>query len=96
MVKVSVIVPCYNIAPYLERCLDSLIQQTLTDIEIICINDKSTDNTLQILQEYAKKTKESILSITKKTRALLWHVMMALELPGVIISDLLTQMITLI
>lgn len=57
MVKVSVIVPCYNIAPYLERCLDSLIQQTLTDIEIICINDKSTDNTLQILQEYAKKDK---------------------------------------
>jgi len=54
-ISVSVIVPVYNVAPYLARCLDSLVGQTLKDIEIICIDDKSTDNSLEILQEYAKK-----------------------------------------
>ncbi len=51
-VKVSIIVPVYNVAPYLVRCLDSLCAQTLADIEIICIDDKSTDNSLEILREY--------------------------------------------
>lgn len=46
---VSVIIPIYNAAPYLERCLDSLARQTLTDIEIICVNDGSTDETPDIL-----------------------------------------------
>lgn len=54
MVKVSVIVPVYNVESYLEECLDSLINQTLTDIEIICINDGSTDKSLDILREYEK------------------------------------------
>lgn len=53
MPKVSVIVPCYNVEKYVARCLDSLINQTLRDIEIICIDDKSTDNTLEILNKYA-------------------------------------------
>lgn len=53
--KVSVIIPCYNVAPWLERCLDSLINQTLSDLEIICIDDKSTDETLKILNKYDKK-----------------------------------------
>jgi glycosyltransferase involved in cell wall biosynthesis len=53
--KVSVIVPCYNVEPYLHRCMDSLVNQTLKDIEIICIDDKSTDNSLSILREYEKK-----------------------------------------
>lgn len=44
MVKVSVIIPVYNVAPYLGECLDSVIQQSLTDIEIICIDDCSTDD----------------------------------------------------
>ncbi len=52
---VSVIVPVYNVAPYLARCLDSLVSQTLKNIEIICIDDKSTDNSLEILNDYAKK-----------------------------------------
>ncbi len=55
MPKISVIVPCYNVAPYIETCLDSLANQTLRDIEIICVNDKSPDNTLDILTERAKK-----------------------------------------
>ena len=55
MVKVSVVIPVYNVERYLEECLDSVIHQTLEDIEIICINDGSTDNSLEILEDYAKK-----------------------------------------
>ena len=54
MAKISVIVPCYNVEKWVGRCLDSLIGQTLQNIEIICIDDKSTDGTLQILNKYAK------------------------------------------
>ena len=53
--KLSVIVPVYNTEKYLGRCLESLINQTFKDIEIICINDGSTDGSLDILNEYAKK-----------------------------------------
>jgi len=52
---ISVIVPVYNTAKYLRRCLDSLIHQSFTDIEIIIINDGSTDNSQGILEEYAAK-----------------------------------------
>ncbi|MCL2567385.1 MAG: glycosyltransferase, partial [Alphaproteobacteria bacterium] len=44
MSKISIIVPVYNVEIYLEKCLNSIINQTLHDIEIICINDGSTDN----------------------------------------------------
>lgn len=56
-IKVSVIIPVYNVEKYLRKCLDSVINQTLKDIEIICINDFSPDNSLEILNEYAKKDK---------------------------------------
>lgn len=55
MPKVSVIIPVYNTEKYLEKCLDSVCNQTLSDIEIICIDDCSTDNSLNILKEYASK-----------------------------------------
>ena len=51
--KVSVVIPVYNVEKYLRECLDSIVNQTLTDIEIICINDGSTDNSLEIVKEYA-------------------------------------------
>lgn len=54
---ISVLIPVYNVEKYLRQCLDSVISQTLKDIEIICVNDGSTDSSLQILQEYAKKDK---------------------------------------
>lgn len=53
MKKISVIVPVYNVEKYLPECLDSIINQTLKDIEIICINDGSPDNSLEILKRYA-------------------------------------------
>ena len=55
MPKVSVIIPVYNTEKYLDECLDSVINQTLKDIEIICINDGSTDNSLEILKKYKQK-----------------------------------------
>lgn len=57
MPKVSVLVPVYNTEKYLEECLNSIVKQTLHDIEIICINDGSTDGSLQILKEYVLKDK---------------------------------------
>ena len=53
--KISVIIPVYNTAPYLRQCLDSVVNQSLNDIEIICVDDGSTDNSLSILKEYAQK-----------------------------------------
>lgn len=61
MPKVSIIVPVYNVEKYLRKCLDSLINQTLNDIEIICINDGSTDKSLKILKEYKNKDSRIIL-----------------------------------
>lgn len=55
MIKVSIIVPVYNSEKYLRRCLDSIIGQTLKEIEIICVNDGSTDSSPQILEEYANE-----------------------------------------
>ncbi|KZX14828.1 putative glycosyltransferase EpsH [Methanobrevibacter filiformis] len=55
--KISVIIPVYNAENYLNKCLDSVINQSLKNFEIICINDGSTDNSLKILKEYANKDK---------------------------------------
>lgn len=52
MIKVSIIIPFYNVENYIEQCLKSVIAQTLTDIEIILINDASTDKTREIVQQY--------------------------------------------
>ena len=62
--KISVIIPCYNVEKYLRECLDSVVNQTLKDIEIICVNDGSTDGTQKILEEYAQKD-DRILLINK-------------------------------
>ena len=65
--KVSVIVPVYNTEKYLRRCLDSLVNQTIEDIEIIVINDCSPDNSKEILKEYKKKYKDKIKVFHNKT-----------------------------
>ena len=53
--KVSVIIPVYNVENYLSECLDSVINQSLKELEILCINDGSTDNSLEILSKYGIK-----------------------------------------
>jgi len=59
--KVSIIVPVYNTSKYLHRCLDSVLNQTYKDFECICINDGSTDNSLEILEEYKRKDKRIVV-----------------------------------
>ena len=61
---VSILIPVYNVEGYLAKCLDSLINQTLTDIEIICVNDGSTDGSAEILEKY--KEKDSRIKIVTK------------------------------
>lgn len=53
--EVSVIIPVFNTGKYLNKCINSIINQTIKNIEIICVNDCSTDNSLEILQDFAKK-----------------------------------------
>ncbi len=54
-ITISVIIPIFNTGKYLTKCIDSIINQTIKDIEIICVNDCSTDNSLEILKDFAKK-----------------------------------------
>ncbi|EPZ56649.1 glycosyl transferase 2 family protein [[Clostridium] sordellii ATCC 9714] len=54
MIKVSIVVPVYNVEKYLKESLDSAVKQSLKGIEIIAINDGSTDNSAEILEEYKK------------------------------------------
>ena len=61
MAKVSIIIPTYNVEQYLVECMESVVRQTLKDIEIICINDGSTDHSLEILKSYAEKDDRIIL-----------------------------------
>ena len=66
---ISIIVPVYNVAPYLPKCLDSLVNQTYRDLEIICVNDGSKDNSLKILEEYFQKDKR-IRIINRENRGI--------------------------
>jgi len=59
--RLSVIIPVYNVEKYLTECLDSVINQSFKDIEIICINDGSTDGSLRILEEYAQQDDRIII-----------------------------------
>jgi len=65
MAKISVVMPVFNVAEYVGECLESITHQSLYDIEIICVNDGSTDNSLEILNRYADKDKR-IIVINKK------------------------------
>lgn len=69
MKSVSVIIPVYNVEKYLPKCLDSVIGQTYREIEIICVNDGSPDNSAEILENYAEKDSR-IKIITQKNQGL--------------------------
>ncbi len=59
--KISIVIPVYNVEKYLHQCLKSVINQTYKNLEIICINDGSKDNSLNILNEYLKKDNRIII-----------------------------------
>ena len=65
-IKVSVIVPVYNVEKYIDKCLDSLVNQTLKDIEIIVVNDGSPDNSQKIIDKYVKKYPNKVKSFIKE------------------------------
>jgi glycosyltransferase involved in cell wall biosynthesis len=60
MSKVSVIIPCYNVEKYIDECIHSVLTQTHQDVEIICVNDGSTDNTLSILNKHQSNHPDKI------------------------------------
>lgn len=64
---VSIIIPVYNSSDFLYRCLDSALKQSVNDIELICVNDKSTDNSLDILSDYASNNPERITIINNSS-----------------------------
>ncbi|MDE6626434.1 MAG: glycosyltransferase, partial [Lachnospiraceae bacterium] len=61
MEKVSVIVPVYNVEAYLRECLESIINQTYEELEIICIDDCSTDGSFAVLKEYEQKDSRIVI-----------------------------------
>ena len=70
MPKVSIIVPFYNVEGYIEKCLDTLVNQTLKDIEIILVNDGSKDNSEFIVKKYLDKYKDKIIYLEKENGGL--------------------------
>ena len=60
-IKISIIIPIYNAEKYLKRCIESIINQSLKEIEIICVNDGSIDNSLEILKKFQEKDKRIII-----------------------------------
>jgi len=70
MAQVSVILPVYNVEPYLRQCLNSIVNQTFKDFEIVIINDCSTDNSLRIIKEYQQKDSRIILLNMPKNQGL--------------------------
>ena len=69
MVKVSVILPIYNVAPYLDEAFQSILSQTLTDIEVIAVNDGSTDNSQELIDHYASQDSR-IITIQQENQGL--------------------------
>ena len=70
MPKVSVIVPIYNVEKYIEKCINSLLSQTLEDIQIILVNDGSKDNSGNIAKEYEKNNKDRVIYVEKENGGL--------------------------
>ena len=65
MPKLSIIIPVYNVEKYVSNCLESILNQPFKDLEVICVNDGSSDKSLSVLQEY-KNRDERIIIIDKK------------------------------
>ncbi len=72
-IRVSVIVPVYNAESYLRTCLDSILQQTLEDIEILAVDDGSKDHSAEILREYEKNYPDTIHAIYQENQGSQWR-----------------------
>lgn len=68
MCKISVIIPVYNVSLYLKQCLNSVLEQSYTDFEVICIEDCSTDDSLKILEEYSKSDERLLIIRNKENK----------------------------
>ena len=66
--KISIIIPAYNVEEYLEKCLESIISQNFDKVEIIIVDDGSTDKSLQIAKEYQKKYPEKTRVISQENK----------------------------
>ena len=66
MIKLSIIIPVYNVYDYIEQCLKSVVNQTLKEIEVIIVNDGSPDNSQEIIDKYQKKYPKLIKSFIKE------------------------------
>ena len=71
--KLSIIAAVYNLEKYLPRCLDALVNQTLQEIEILCVDDGSIDSAPQIIDEYAKKYPDKIKAFHKPNGGEFYH-----------------------
>lgn len=72
-IKISVIIPVYNCQEYITKCLDSFVSQDFKDIEIICVNDGSKDNTLEVLKKYIEHHKKDRIILIDKENAGVWY-----------------------
>lgn len=72
MIKVSIIIPVYNVASYVEQCIGSCVGQTFGDIEIIVVNDGSTDSSPQLIERYAAKDERIVVINKTKNEGLIY------------------------
>ena len=78
MPKISVIIPVYNAEKYLNKTLESILKQSLKDIEVICVDDGSTDGSVEIIQSFIKKVQRKLLSrkrnsLQKRLSNFIWN-----------------------
>lgn len=89
MNKISVIIPCYNVSSYLIEGLGSIVNQTYRDLEIICLNDASTDKTLEILHDFAKKDPRIKVYSNEQNKGLIYTLNKLIDLAS---CDVLVRM----
>lgn len=70
--KISVIIPVYNVEKYIERCLNSILRQTFQDFEIVVVNDCTPDRSMDIVYRFAKKDMRFVIVEHERNKGLMW------------------------